>query len=120
MTMTYQTLVGVPGGDVEIIGTGIRAYTILGLYELGDSAEDIADAYALPLAAVYEALAYGASHPDEMEAIRQADAAAEQRMLRHLSPELRQQAEQAKQNNERLRQESIHQAGKARRGTALS
>jgi uncharacterized protein (DUF433 family) len=40
------------------------------MHQTGDTAEDLIENLHLPLAGVYEALAYAADHPDEMEAIR--------------------------------------------------
>ena len=70
MAITFQHLVQAPDGDTKIAGTGIRVYTILGVYEVGETPEYIAEQRDLPIAAVFEALAYGFEHPDEMEAMR--------------------------------------------------
>jgi len=78
-----------PNGDTEIESTGVRVYTVLGLRQSGDTPEEIADAYRLPLGAVYEALAYAADHPEEMAAIRQAEAKMERDWLMGLPEELR-------------------------------
>ncbi len=77
MAIAFQYLVRIPNGDTEIVGSGVRVYTILGLRESGDTPEVIAKAYGLPLAAVYEALAYAEEHPEEMAEIRQAETAIE-------------------------------------------
>jgi uncharacterized protein (DUF433 family) len=89
MSLAYKHLAQMPNGDTEIVGRGLRVYTVLGLKEAGDTPEVIADAYSLPLGAVYEALAYAADHPEEMEAIRQAELAVQREMLLHLPAELR-------------------------------
>lgn len=73
MTLTFQHLWDGPNGDTAIVGSGLRVYTILGEYEMGRSAETIADQHDIPIAAVYEALAYAAEHPEEMEAIHRAE-----------------------------------------------
>jgi hypothetical protein len=68
---------------------------------------------------VYEALAYAADHPGEMDAIRQADKAAEQRILADLPVHLRQMAEESIQRGEQARQEAIRRAKEARRGALV-
>src|SRR6266516_3440427 len=119
MTLTFQHLMTVSNGATEVAGTGLRVYTVLSLYEMGDSAECIADQYDVPIAAVYEALAYAADHVDEMEAIRQADEAAEQRMLSQLPEELRRMAEESIRAGEEARREAIREAKAARRGAPV-
>ena len=89
MDLAYKHLVKKPNGAVEIDGRGIRAYTILGLTESGDTPEVIADAYDLPLGAVCEALAYAVDHPKEMDAIRERELAAERKALLAIPEELR-------------------------------
>jgi uncharacterized protein (DUF433 family) len=82
-------LVKEPNSDTEIRGTGVRVYTVQGLRESGDTPEEIAEAYALPLAAVYEALAYTADHPEEMDAIDRADDAVRREILSGIPEERR-------------------------------
>ncbi|HYU20331.1 MAG TPA: DUF433 domain-containing protein [Chloroflexota bacterium] len=89
MAIAFRHLVRMPNGDTEIEGTGLRVYTVLGLRQAGDTPEEIADAYRLPLGAVYEALAYAADNPDEMDAIGQAEAKIERAWLMGLPEELR-------------------------------
>jgi uncharacterized protein (DUF433 family) len=89
MAIAFQHLVKAPNGDVEIAHTGVRAYTVQGLRLAGDTPEEIAEAYDLPLGAVYEALAYAADHPEEMEAIAQADETVRLGILQRLPQELR-------------------------------
>jgi uncharacterized protein (DUF433 family) len=89
MAIAFQHLVRKPNGDTEIGRTGIRVYTILDCRLAGDLPEEIADAYGLPLAAVYEALAYAAEHPDEMDAITRANAAVTRDIVSRLPTELR-------------------------------
>jgi uncharacterized protein (DUF433 family) len=89
MAITYRHLVKMANGDTEIVGTGVRVYTVLGLRQSGDTPEEIADAYDLPLGAVYEALAYAADNPDEMDGIRQVEDAIERDWTMHLPQELR-------------------------------
>ena len=78
-----------PNGDTEIAGRGIRVYTILGLRESGDTPEVIAEDFDLALGAVYEALAYAADNPEEMEAIRREEAAIEREVMMRIPEELR-------------------------------
>ena len=89
MALTYKHLVQKRKGATEIAGRGVRVYTILGLRESGDTPEVIAEAYRLPLGAVYEALAYAANHPEEMEAIRQAELAVQREVFTAMPAELR-------------------------------
>jgi uncharacterized protein (DUF433 family) len=93
MAIAFRHLVRKPDGDTEIEGSGVRVYTVLGLRQAGDTPEEIADAYRLPLGAVYEALAYAADNPEEMEAIRQAEADIERDWLSRLPEELRRGAD---------------------------
>lgn len=120
MAITFQHLVKKPNGDTEIGGTGIRVYTVFGLYETGDTPEYIADEYAVPISAVHEALAYATEHADEMEAIRRADEAAAQWTLSQLPDEFRQEAERVRRADHQVRQEAIRQAKEARHGPSLS
>lgn len=93
MALAFRHLVRVPDGDTEIESTGVRVYTILGLRQAGDTPEEIADAYRLQLGAVYEALAYATDNPEEMDAIRQIEAAIEREWMSHLPEELRRGAD---------------------------
>ena len=119
MTLAFKHLVTASNGDTEIAGTGLRVYTVLGLYETGDSAEYIADEYDAPLAAVYECLAYAADHPEEMEAVRRGDEEAEQQILSGLPSQLREKVEQSIRKDEEVRQEFIRRAKEARLGTPV-
>jgi uncharacterized protein (DUF433 family) len=89
MATAFRHLVRMPNGDTEIGRTGVRVYTIQGLRESGDTPEEIAEAYRLPIGAVYEALAYAADHPEEMEAIAQADDAIRREILLAVPEEIR-------------------------------
>ncbi len=120
MTLAFKHLITASDGDAEIAGKGLRVYTVLGLYEMGDSAESIAENYDVPIAAVYEALAYAADHSDEMEAITRADLEAEQRMLARMPEHVRRMAEEGIQEGEQARQQAIRGANEARRGAAIS
>ena len=68
---------------------------------------------------MFEALAYAYDHPDEMEAIRQADEAADQRMLDELPKHLRPAAEQIREADDREYQEAVRRAREARLGTPV-
>ncbi|MCB0211597.1 MAG: DUF433 domain-containing protein [Anaerolineae bacterium] len=61
------------GGRPVIAGTGVTVRTIVGLYKLGLSAEEIIGELPLSLAQVYAALTYYHLHTDEIEADIQAD-----------------------------------------------
>jgi hypothetical protein len=50
---------------------GINVSHILGWIELGETPETIAEDYDLPLAAIYEALAYALDHMDEVRRFRE-------------------------------------------------
>ncbi|MEA2642599.1 MAG: hypothetical protein QOF51_3993 [Chloroflexota bacterium] len=89
MAIAFQYLVKMPNGDTEIANRGIRVWTIRDCRASGDTPEAIASGYELPIAAVYEALAYAAEHPDEMDAIDQANAAVTRELLSRLPEELR-------------------------------
>ena len=89
MDLAYKHLVKKPNGATEIAGRGIRVYTVLGLTESGDTPDVIAENYDLPLGAVYEALAYAADRPEEMEAIRQKELAGWREILGAIPEELR-------------------------------
>jgi uncharacterized protein (DUF433 family) len=120
MTLTFQHLWEGPNGDTAIVGSGLRVYTILGEYEMGRSAEAIADGHDVPVAAVYEALAYAADHPEEMEAISIADDEADRRMTAQLPEHLGQIAEEIRAGDEQARKELIRKAREARRSTPVS
>ena len=64
------------GGRPIIAGTGTTVRTVVGLYKLGYSAEEITGELPLSLAQVYAALTYYHLHTDEIEADIQADAEA--------------------------------------------
>ncbi len=89
MAITFQHLAVDSRGDVEIAGTGVRAYDVLARIKVGDGPQELAEAYRLPLTAIYEALAYATAHPDEMEAIRQANEAAQRRALHQMPEQVR-------------------------------
>lgn len=64
------------GGRPIIAGTGTTVRTVVGLYKLGYSAEEITGELPLSLAQVYAALTYYHLHTDEIEKDIQADAEA--------------------------------------------
>lgn len=88
MAIAFTHLVRTPDGDAEIGRTGVRVYTIQGLLESGDTPDEIAAAYQLPIGAVYEALAYAATYPEEMEANEKADDAVRRQILLSIPEEL--------------------------------
>lgn len=89
MTISFRHLRQGSSGSIEIAGSGIRAYDVLNYRREGDSPEEIAEAYSLPLAAVYEALAYACEHAEEMESIRTRDEQAYQKIMAGVPTELR-------------------------------
>lgn len=120
MTLAFKHLVTTSNGDTEIDGKGLRVYTVLSLYETGDSTEYIADAYDVPIAAVYEALAYAADHSEEMDAMRRADEAAEQQIVSQLPQQVRDDARRVIQKHEQQRLEAIRRTREARLGALIS
>jgi uncharacterized protein (DUF433 family) len=118
-TPALRHLITASDGDTEIAGTGLRVYTVLGLYEMSDSPEYIAEEYDVPIAAVHEALAYAADHPDEMEAISRAALEAERRMLDAMPEHIRRLTKESILEGEEARQEAIRRARAARRGAPL-
>jgi uncharacterized protein (DUF433 family) len=120
MMLAFTHLFTASNGATEIAGTGLRVYTVLGLYETGDSPEYIAEEYDVPLAAVFECLAYASDHPDEMEAIRRGDEAAERQIIAGLPEHLREQVEASVLEDEKVRREFIRRAKQARLGTLVS
>jgi len=63
-------------GATEVLDSGLRVIDVLGWYEVGETPEAIAEDFGLPLAAVFEALAYANEYPQEIKAIRERDEAA--------------------------------------------
>ena len=119
MALTFKHLEKRAGGDAKIAGTRVRVYTVLTAYEMGEAPEYIADQRDLPLAAVFEALAYAIEHPNEMSAIAEASEAAERRLIAQLPEGLRDQAEKALESYERSSQQLIARSREARLGTAV-
>jgi uncharacterized protein (DUF433 family) len=83
MMVATQTLDGLimrdkdlRGGRPVIAGTGTTVRTIVGLYKLGYSAEEITGELPLTLAQVYAALTYYHLHTSEIESDIQADSEA--------------------------------------------
>jgi uncharacterized protein (DUF433 family) len=120
MTLAYKHLYTAPDGDTKIVGTGLRVYTIIGRYEMGSTAEYIARNYDVPLVAVFEALAYGIDHPEEMEAMRHGNDAAEWKAVADLPDHLRSEAISAIEEGERARLEAIRRAKEQRLGSTVS
>src|SRR5579884_1962435 len=73
----------------KIAGRRIRVYDVLGYATYGDSPQEIAEDYRLPLAAVYEALAYAEEHPEEMAELEARQNEAYKKTWEHVPPELR-------------------------------
>lgn len=70
-------------GATEVSDSGLRAIDVLGWYKVGETAETSAEEFELPIAAVFEALAYAHEHPEEIEAIRAADAEAVKEVMKY-------------------------------------
>jgi len=82
MAIAFKYLAPGEHGDIEIAGTGVGVHNVFFQHEFGETPEQLVEGFRIPLAAVYEALAYAAEHPDEMEAIRRADAEIDERGIR--------------------------------------
>lgn len=96
MAIAFQHLVyDEKKGVTKIAGRRIRVYDVLGYTHEGCSPAEIAEDYRLPLAAVYEALAYAEEHPEEMAALRAREDAAYERIMDQVPPELRAQLKAA-------------------------
>jgi len=91
MAIAFKYLARAMTGAIEIVGRGIRAYDVLGYVSEGDTPQDIADNYELPLAAVYEALAYAEENSDEMAALRDREDKAYSAVMATMPVELREQ-----------------------------
>jgi hypothetical protein len=113
MAIIFQHLVKAANRDTVVDGTSL-VYTIQGLSDLGETLGYIAERPDLPLAVVYEALAYAAEHPDEMESIRKADDAAALQALSELPEPLRQETRRARQADKVFLRETIDQASDTR------
>lgn len=75
MQLAYRHLA--PKGDtMNVAGRGIRVADIYARYNQGEQPAQSADAYGLPLAAVFEALAYAADHREELRQVLSEDAQA--------------------------------------------
>ncbi|MFI5267714.1 MAG: DUF433 domain-containing protein [Chloroflexota bacterium] len=94
MAISFHYLAQNAKGTV-IAGRRIRVYDVLGYMHEGNAPEYIAENYNVPLAAVYEALAYAEEHPEEMTAISTREDTAYERILATVPPELRAQMEAA-------------------------
>ena len=91
MAIAFRHLGRSPKGVVEVAGRRIRVYDILGYTRVGQTPLEIAEDYRLPLAAVYEALAYAEDHANEMAAIAAREDAAHERALARVPADLRDQ-----------------------------
>lgn len=118
MTISYRYLAPKSGSDVmAIAGRGLRVYTLFSAYEMGEAAaESLAKDRDLPLAAVFEALAYAYDHPDEMAKIRAADEEAEKYALSLVREDLRRVADKTREDDDRAYEEAVRQARAARIG----
>ena len=119
MAIAFRHLVKASDGDTKISDRGLRVYTIHCRYQMGETPEYIADQYDVPIAAVLEALAYAADNPDEMETMRQENAAAQQRVIDQLPEQVREDARRTAAADEQAYQEAVRKAKEARRGAAV-
>src|SRR5947199_3451489 len=119
MTLAFRHLATDYQGDTVIAGTGLRVYTVLSRYQVGDSPETIADDHGIPVAAAHEALAYAFDHPDEMGAIRRADRQAEEAWIQGLPDQLRIMAMEDLQKSELDLADTIRRVEEARRGASI-
>ncbi|MPZ16035.1 MAG: hypothetical protein GEU73_16710 [Chloroflexi bacterium] len=85
---------------MAIAGTSVRVYTLQCAYEMGESAEYIAENRGLPLPAVFEALAFAYEHPGEMDEIRRRNDEAQQYSLSLLPVNLRRASKKTIQADE--------------------
>jgi uncharacterized protein (DUF433 family) len=93
MTLAFKYLAPGEHGDIEIVRTGVGVHNIFFQHELGETPGQLVEGFRVPLAAVYEALAYAAEHPSELEAIRQANAKIEERGLKEAREMIRRRRE---------------------------
>jgi uncharacterized protein (DUF433 family) len=119
MTITFRHLASGASGDTEIAGSGLRVYTVLNLYATGGSPEAIAESYGVPVAAIFEALAYASDHPEEMDAIRRADDAADDWSLTQLPEHLRSAAQAIRRADERAYRKAVRKAKLDRLGSPV-
>jgi uncharacterized protein (DUF433 family) len=89
MAIAFKYLAPGEHGDIEIAGTGVGVHNVFFQHELGESPEQLVEGFRIPLAAVYEALAYASEHPEEMEAIRRANAEIGDRVLKEAQEKIR-------------------------------
>lgn len=114
MTLTYPYLAPKSSGDMAIAGRGIRVYTIYCAYEIGDSAESLAENYDLPLPSVFEALAYAYEHLEEMDSIHRGDEEAGRRIVAELPDHWRRMVEEIDATSEKETLELKRKAKEAR------
>jgi len=75
MQLAYRHL-ALNGDTMNVAGRGIRVADIYARYAQGEQPAEAATAYGIPLAAVFEALAYAADRPDEIQQVLSEDAQA--------------------------------------------
>lgn len=89
MAISFKFLAPGEHDDIEIAKTGVGVHNIFFQHESGETPEQLVEGFRIPLAAVYEALAYAAEHPEEMEAIRRANAEIGDRVLNEAQEKIR-------------------------------
>ena len=90
MAIAFKYLAPDEHGDVEIAGTGVRAYDVFAQSKFSERVEDLVESFpTCTVAAILEAMAYALEHPEEMDAIRRADQEVEKRVLREAQENIR-------------------------------
>ena len=89
MAIAFKYLAPGEHGEIEIAKTGVGVNNIFFQHQLGETPEELVEGFRIPLAAVYEALAYAAEHREEMEAIRRADEEVGERVLKAAREKIR-------------------------------
>jgi len=90
MAIAFKYLAPDEHGDIEISGTGVRAYDVFAQSKFSERPEDLVESFpTCSLAAIHEAMAYALEHTDEMEAIHKADMAVEKRVLKEAREKIR-------------------------------
>ncbi|HLG72406.1 MAG TPA: DUF433 domain-containing protein [Chloroflexota bacterium] len=90
MSLAFKYLAPDEHGDIEIAGTGVGAYDVFGQRKFCERVEDLVESFpTCSLAAIYEAMAYALEHPDEMEAIDQANMAVQEQVLKEARERIR-------------------------------
>jgi len=112
--VTFQYVLRAPDDDAKIVGTGIRVHTIQVAYAMGEPAEYIAEQRDLPVAAVFEALAYAEEHPEEMEAWERENDAVEQLAMSGMAEGWQNHLKETRERTDREFEGHVRQARESR------